>query len=69
MGGLPGPSLQSHYKEDSLYGGSLYRGNTVYPNILHVLHINFIFFYIKNLIIISCSEKQIIIIEVINEGI
>jgi hypothetical protein len=29
MGGLQGLNWYAYYKEDSLYGGSLYRGNTV----------------------------------------
>jgi hypothetical protein len=29
MGGLPGLNSYVHYKEYSLYGGSLYRGTTV----------------------------------------
>jgi hypothetical protein len=30
MGGLPGMNRYVNYKEDSLYGGSLYRGISVY---------------------------------------
>jgi hypothetical protein len=32
MGGLSGLDWYAYYKEDSLYGGSLYRGNTVSSN-------------------------------------
>jgi hypothetical protein len=40
MGGLPGLDCYAHYKEDSLYGGSLYRGNTVLSsNTYHLLFV------------------------------
>jgi hypothetical protein len=47
MGGLPGLNRYAHYKEYSLYGGSLYRGTTVLLKILIQMKPIFLSLFLK----------------------